>query len=62
VGVVAAPIFAPGHELVGSIALVSFVEDIPAVPDPELIRQVVGGADAVTAHLLQAGGAMPQRS
>ena len=32
VGVLAAPIFAPGHEFVGSIALVSFVEDIPAVP------------------------------
>lgn len=62
VGVLAAPIFAPGHEFVGSIALVSFVEDIPAVPDPELIRQVVASADAVTAHLLQAGGAMPQGS
>ena len=57
-----APIFAPGHEFVGSIALVSFVEDIPAVPDPELIRHVVASADAVTAHLLQAGGAMPQGS
>src|SRR5262245_485599 len=36
VGVLAAPIFGAEHEFVGSIALVSFVQDIPAQPDPEL--------------------------
>jgi IclR family KDG regulon transcriptional repressor len=61
VGALAAPIFGPGHELVGSIALVSFVEDIPAEPDPELIRQVKATAETISKYLRDAAAGLAPR-
>ena len=60
VGSIAAPIFGPDSELVGSIALVSFVEDIPAEPDPELIRQVKVTAETISKYLRDAAGLAPR--
>jgi IclR family KDG regulon transcriptional repressor len=56
VGTVAAPIFGPGHELVGTIALVSFIHDIPAEPDPGLIRAVLKAAAEITDFVHNAAG------
>jgi IclR family transcriptional regulator, KDG regulon repressor len=60
VGSLAAPIFGPGHELVGSIALVSFVQDISAEPEPELIRQVKATAETISNYLQAAAGLAPR--
>src|SRR5262245_48669191 len=60
VGSLAAPIFGPDSELVGSIALVSFVQDIPADPDPELIGQVRTTAEAISKYLRDAAGLAPR--
>jgi DNA-binding IclR family transcriptional regulator len=60
VGSLAAPIFGAEHELVGSIALVSFVQDIPAEPDPELIRQVKATAESISKFLRDAAGHAPR--
>jgi IclR family transcriptional regulator, KDG regulon repressor len=62
VGALAVPIFGLDHELAGSIALVSFVEDIPAEPDPELIRQVKATAETISKYLRDAAGLAPRGS
>jgi DNA-binding IclR family transcriptional regulator len=56
VGTVAAPIFGPGHELVGTLALVSLIQDIPAEPDPGLIRAVMQAAREITDFVHNAAG------
>jgi IclR family KDG regulon transcriptional repressor len=56
VGTVAAPIFGSGRELVGTIALVSFIHDIPAEPDPGLIRAVMQAAAEITNFIRNAVG------
>jgi IclR family KDG regulon transcriptional repressor len=54
VGTLAAPIFGPGHELVGTIALVSFIQDVPAEPEPALIRAVLETADQISNYVRNA--------
>jgi DNA-binding IclR family transcriptional regulator len=56
VGTLAAPIFGPGHELIGTIALVSFIHDIPAEPEPGLIRAVLETAAEISNFARNAAG------
>jgi DNA-binding IclR family transcriptional regulator len=56
VGTLAAPIFGPGRELVGTIALVSFIQDVPAEPEPALIRAVLETADQISIYVRNAAG------
>jgi IclR family KDG regulon transcriptional repressor len=56
VGTLAAPIFGPGHELIGTIALVSFIHDIPAEPEPGLIRAVLETAAEISNFVRNAAG------
>jgi len=56
VAALAAPIFGPNNELVGSIALVSFAHDITANPDPSLSEAAVDAAAKITKHLRSAAG------
>jgi DNA-binding IclR family transcriptional regulator len=47
-GTLAAPIFGSGKELLGTIALVSFIQDVPAEPEPALIRAVLETAAEIS--------------
>jgi IclR family transcriptional regulator, KDG regulon repressor len=62
VGTVAAPIFGPDHELVGTLALVSLIQDIPAEPDPGLIQAVVRAAREITDFVHNAAGSSTSRN
>ena len=56
VGTLAAPIFGSGDELLGTIALVSFIQDVPAEPEPALIRAVLETAAEISNLVRNAAG------
>ncbi len=51
VNALAAPVFDPRGEWVGSIALVGSIDHIPALPDPALIEQVQQAASEISKNL-----------
>lgn len=51
VNALAAPVFDHRNILVGSIAIVGSTQFIPAIPDPEQIREVVGSAARISRGL-----------